>query len=136
MLQEIFKKDTRKMTLKSRHTTEIQGRPCLATQPPLNPPLPTGSARTGKDIILQINWRCKMNDQEILLEIRDRVVRIETRMEDYKEVKDTADAAYNMSCTNKEDVAEIKDGQTWLWRVVVSGFIGGIIAFIFKWGGK
>ena len=77
-----------------------------------------------------------MNDQEILLEIRDRVVRIETKMEDYKEVKDTADAAYNMSCTNKDDIEDMKDGQKWLWRTVGGSIIAAIVAFIFKWGGK
>jgi hypothetical protein len=77
-----------------------------------------------------------MNDQEILLEIRDRVITIETRMENYKEVKDTANAAYNMACINKEDVAEMKDSQKWLWRTVLGGFITAIMALILKLGGK
>lgn len=77
-----------------------------------------------------------MEAEKILLEIRERVVRIETKMEDYGKIKDTADSAYNMACTNKEDISEMKDSQKWLWRTVFGGILSGIIAFIFKWGGK
>lgn len=74
--------------------------------------------------------------QELLLDIKERVVRIETKLEDFGDTKRKADDAYNMSVSNKGDIEEMKDGQKWLWRTVGGGFIAGVIAFIFKWGGK
>jgi len=83
--------------------------------------LPTGSARTGKDIILQINWRCKMNEiQEALSDIKERLVRVETKIDDG--LKDRLD--------------KVEGNQTWLWRTTIGGIIAGAITFIFKWGGK
>jgi len=75
-------------------------------------------------------------ENEILLEIRDKVIRIETKIEDYGNIRDKLDKAYGMSCNNREDITEMKDSQKWLWRTVGGSIIAGIIAFIFKWGGK
>jgi hypothetical protein len=75
-------------------------------------------------------------NQEILLEIRDKVIRIETKIEDYGNVREKLDKAYGMSYSNKEDIAEMKDGQRWLWRTTIGGFILAAIALLFKWGGK
>jgi hypothetical protein len=61
-----------------------------------------------------------MEFQEILNDIRERLVRVETKIDD----------------SLKSRLDKIEDNQSWLWRTVIGGFIAGVIAFIFKWGGK
>jgi hypothetical protein len=60
------------------------------------------------------------NVQEILTDIRERLVRVETKIDD----------------SLKSRLDKLEDNQTWLWRSVIGGFLAGVIAFIFKWGGK
>jgi hypothetical protein len=75
------------------------------------------------------------DNQKILLEIRDKVIRIETKIEDYSSMRDKLDETYGVAYGNKEDIDEMKDSQRWLWRTVSGGFIASIVAFILKWGG-
>ena len=58
--------------------------------------------------------------QEVLNDIRERLVRVETKIDD------------NL----KGRLEKIEDNQIWLWRTVVGGFIVAVITFVFKWGGK
>jgi malate synthase len=74
--------------------------------------------------------------QEVLTDIRDRVIRIETKIEDYTGLREKTDKTYGISRANEKDISEMKDNQKWLWRTVIGGFIGAVIAFIVKFGGK
>jgi hypothetical protein len=58
--------------------------------------------------------------QDTLNDIRERLVRVETKI----------DSSINGR------IDKIESNQTWLWRTVIGGFVAGVIAFIFKWGGK
>jgi hypothetical protein len=58
--------------------------------------------------------------QESLNDIRERLVRVETKIDD----------------SLKARLDKIEDNQMWLWRTVVGGFILAVIAFLFKFGGK
>jgi hydroxymethylglutaryl-CoA reductase len=58
--------------------------------------------------------------QEVLVDIRERLVRVETKIDD----------------SLKERLDKIEDNQAWLWKTTIGGIIAGVIAFIFKWGGK
>ncbi|MDD5065025.1 MAG: hemolysin XhlA family protein [Phycisphaerae bacterium] len=58
--------------------------------------------------------------QEVLIDIRERLVRVETKIDDGLKVR----------------LDKIEGNQSWIWRTVIGGFIAGVIAFIFKWGGK
>lgn len=60
------------------------------------------------------------NIQEVLIDIRERLVRVETKIDDSLKVR----------------LDKIEDNQTYLWRTTIGGIIAGVIAFIFKWGGK
>ena len=57
---------------------------------------------------------------EILTDIRERLVRVETKIDDGL----------------TERIVKVEDNQRWLWRTVIGGFIAAVITFIFKWGGK
>jgi hypothetical protein len=67
---------------------------------------------------------------EILYDIRDRLVRMETKMEGMQGAKEKAYAADNRSLKNEEDIEEIKDDNKWLWRTVVVLSAGFILEFI------
>lgn len=58
--------------------------------------------------------------QEMLTDIRERLVRVETKIDNGL----------------TERIVKVEDNQKWLWRTVVGGFITAVIAFILKWGGK
>ena len=58
--------------------------------------------------------------QEILNDIRERLVRVETKIDD------------NL----KGRLEKIEDNQSWLWRTSIGSFIVAAIALIFKLGGK
>lgn len=58
--------------------------------------------------------------QEVLNDIRERLVRVETKIDD--------------SLTGR--LEKIEDNQSWLWRTTVGSFIVAAIALIFKFGGK
>ena len=58
--------------------------------------------------------------QEVLIDIRERLVRVETKIDDGLKAR----------------LTKLEDNQTWLWRTTIGVIIAGVIAFIFKWGGK
>jgi hypothetical protein len=84
-------------------------------------PLPIRADKGRLHNHIKIYGRCQMDElQEILNDIRERLVRVETKIDD------------NL----KGRLDKMEDNQKWLWRTAVGGFITAIIAFIVKWGGK
>ena len=69
-------------------------------------------------------WRYNMADeiQGLIREILERVVRVETKIDDYTGLRDKVDKTHAMACESKGDIDEMKDSQKWLWRTV-----GGVI---------
>lgn len=72
------------------------------------------------------------NDQITLVEIRERLVRIETILEeqDYKAVCKTADDALAIAKNNAEDIAKLQNIVSWVIRAVIGAVISAIMAFI------
>ena len=60
------------------------------------------------------------NIQEVLIDIRERLVRVETKIDDGLKAR----------------LTKLEDNQTWLWRTVIGGFIAAAITFLVMWGGK
>lgn len=58
--------------------------------------------------------------QEVLIDIRERLVRVETKIDD----------------SLKGRLDKMEDNQVWLWRTTLGGFIAAAIAIVVKWGGK
>jgi hypothetical protein len=61
-------------------------------------------------------------------EIRERVVRIETKLDYYNGIRETAHEAKNMSISNCEAIREIKGNMTWLWRTIGGALIVAAVA--------
>lgn len=64
-------------------------------------------------------------------EILTKLTVIETKIDDYKEVKEKCDSAYTKSMQNEKDIDEINNKITWISRSVIGAIISGIIAFLF-----
>jgi hypothetical protein len=72
------------------------------------------------------------NDQITLVEIRERLVRIETILEeqDYKSVAKTADDALIMAKNNADNIAKLQNIVSWVIRAVIGAVISAVMAFI------
>jgi len=57
-----------------------------------------------------------MDLQDVMVEIKERVARIEAKIDGYK-----------------EEIQELKDNNKWLWRTIIGGFIATAISFITRW---
>lgn len=76
----------------------------------------------------------EQNAQITLVEIRERLVRIETILEeqDYKALQKTAEEAYSMSQKNEKSVSELQSYVKWFVMAVLGAFIAAICALVFK----
>ncbi|MCR2804209.1 hemolysin XhlA family protein [Paenibacillus soyae] len=81
------------------------------------------------------------NAGPVLSEIRERVVRVETKMDDITETKEIAKLAAREAAEALQSVKaaqqmllDVQDNQKWLWRVVIGGVVAAIISFILKGG--
>ena len=61
-------------------------------------------------------------------EVLTRLTVIETKLDDYKGIKEKAERAYTLSNDNKEELNKIKDNNKWLFRTTVCAIITGLIS--------
>lgn len=73
-------------------------------------------------------------NQITLVEIRERLVRIETILEeqDYKAVERTADDALALAQKNEKAVAELQSYVKWFVMAVLGAFIAAVCALVLK----
>lgn len=73
-------------------------------------------------------------NQVTLIEIRERLVRIETILEeqDYKSIEKTADDALALAKKNTEVIAELQSYVKWFVMAVLGAFIAAICALVLK----
>lgn len=73
-------------------------------------------------------------DQITLIEIRERLVRIETILEeqDYKAVQKTADDALDMATRNNQHVEELRGYVKWFVMAVLGSLITAVMALVLK----
>lgn len=76
----------------------------------------------------------EQNAQITLVEIRERLVRIETILEeqDYKALQKTAEEAYSMTQKNEKNIAELQSYVKWFVMAVLGAFIAAVCALVFK----
>ena len=60
-------------------------------------------------------------------EVLTRLAVIESKLDDYKAIREKAEASYMISADNKEEIDKIKDNNKWLFRTTVGAIISGII---------
>lgn len=76
----------------------------------------------------------EQNAQITLVEIRERLVRIETILEeqDYKALQKTTEEAYSMSQKNEKNISELQSYVKWFVMAILGAFIAAICALVFK----
>lgn len=60
-------------------------------------------------------------------QVLQRLTAIETKLDDYKGIREKAEKAYSLSADNKEEIDKIKDNNKWLFRTTVGAVITGLI---------
>ena len=63
-------------------------------------------------------------------EVLSRLAVIESKLDDYNNIKQKTEEAYNKSNINEKDIAEINDKIKWLSRTVAGALITGIIGIV------
>lgn len=73
-------------------------------------------------------------DQITLVEIRERLVRIETILEeqDYKSVEKTADDALSLARKNEKAVVELQSYVKWFVMAVLGAVVAAVCALVLK----
>lgn len=64
-------------------------------------------------------------------EVLSRLAVIESKLDDYNNIKNKAEEAHNQSNINKKDIEEINDKIKWLSRTVAGALITGLIGIAF-----
>ena len=74
------------------------------------------------------------DDQITLVEIRERLVRIETILEshDYQSLEKTAESALAMAEKNDKSIAELQSYVKWFVMAVLGAFIAAVCALVLK----
>lgn len=70
-------------------------------------------------------------EQKVMNEILERIVRIETKIDNYNDIRERADKALNLAENNKDKISEIRDSLKWAWRTIGAALISGSIGIIF-----
>ncbi|QMV44476.1 hemolysin XhlA family protein [Cohnella cholangitidis] len=85
-----------------------------------------------------------MSNEEVrvLSDIRERVVRLETKIDAMTDVRETAEEARDKAIEALQSsksahlrVNEIADNQRWLWRTLVGAIIAAVITGLTKFNG-
>lgn len=69
-------------------------------------------------------------DDKFEIEVLTRLAVIENKIDDYKNLKEKTEDAYNLSKKNEELILEIKDRNKWLWRTAIGSLITGLIGIL------
>lgn len=72
-----------------------------------------------------------MENKDFETQVLSRLAVIESKLDDYQNIKSKCDDAYTRSKTNEKDINEINEKLKWISRTVISGLITGIIGILF-----
>ena len=71
-----------------------------------------------------------MENKEFEREVLERLTKIETKLDDYTNIKQKTEEAYTKSKENAKDIEEIQDKIKWLSRTITGALITGIIGIV------
>lgn len=70
-------------------------------------------------------------DKEFEKEILERLIRIETKLDDYDSIKTKVEETRSKAHSNERRITELEDKQKYLSKTIVGAIIGGIVSLIF-----
>ena len=76
----------------------------------------------------------EQNAQITLVEIRERLVRIETILEeqDYKALQKMSEESYSMAQKNEKNIAELQSYVKWFVMAILGAFIAAVCALVLQ----
>lgn len=63
-------------------------------------------------------------------EVLERLTKIETKLDDYGNMREKTEEAYSLSKQNEKDIEEINEKIKWLSRTIVGALITGVIGIV------
>ncbi len=72
-----------------------------------------------------------MQQQNFETEVLTRLAVIESKLDNYKEIEDKTNRAYNLSKENYKEIEELKDRTKWLSRTLLGAILTAIIGIVF-----
>lgn len=74
-----------------------------------------------------------MEEKSLQQEVVERLVRIETKLDNYELLREKADKAYSMALHNEDMIREIKANSKWAWGYMIGlgiALIGSIAGLL------
>lgn len=82
-----------------------------------------------------------MTEQEVLIDIRERLVRVETKLDAQNKLNEKVDTnetkiteVESRSKSNTHRLDSLEDNITWLWRTVAGAIIVAFVGAFIRWG--
>lgn len=72
-----------------------------------------------------------MQQQNFETEVLTRLAVIESKLDDYKEIKDKSDKAYNLAMDNQKEIDELKEKNKWLSRTLIGAILTALVSIVF-----
>lgn len=72
-----------------------------------------------------------MQQHEFETEVLSRLAVIESKIDDYKEIKEKTEVAYHLSKENEKDIEDLKEKNKWLSRTLIGAIIVATVGVIF-----
>lgn len=69
-------------------------------------------------------------DKDFETEVLTRLTKIETKLDDYKSVKDESHEAYTLSRDNQKRLDKIEDNNKWLFRTTIGAVIISLVGIV------
>lgn len=70
-------------------------------------------------------------EKDFETQVLTRLAVIESKIDDYKSIKEKTNEVYSLSKENEKEINEIKDKLKWITRLIAGTVITGIIGLIF-----
>lgn len=72
-----------------------------------------------------------MKEKDFETEVLTRLTKIETKLDDYNNIRNKAEEAYTQARENDKEIDEIKDKLKWITRTVVGAVLTGLVSIVF-----
>lgn len=70
-------------------------------------------------------------EKDFETQVLTRLAVIESKIDDYNNIKEKCDEAYTKSKSNEKEINEINDKIKWITRLITGAIITGIIGLVF-----
>jgi hypothetical protein len=66
-------------------------------------------------------------EEDFKIKVLEKLAVIESKLEDFSNLRNKVDVAYNTGTQNEKEIAELKEKNKWLARTVAGAIIVGIV---------